>query len=102
MSTFFLQYWQGYTLQWDLAYRYPFIRKVLIIMKKYIGQLYLDKNAGVLAVDLAGEPLAHYYDPGLALVSSGIKIGNHSYCGSVSYPYIIRLNLKQYPVRANT
>ncbi len=71
-------------------------------MKKYIGQLYLDKNAGVLAVDLAGEPLAHYYDPGLALVSSGIKIGNHLYCGSVSYPYIIRLNLKQYPVRANT
>ena len=60
----------------------------------------MEKNGGVLAIDLAGNPIAHYYDPGLAMVSSGIKIGNHLYCGSVALPYIIRLNLKQDPGQA--
>nr|POF23128.1 protein strictosidine synthase-like 6 [Quercus suber] len=71
-------------------------------MEKYIGKPRMEKNGGVLAVDLAGNPIAHYYDPGLALVSSGIKIGNHLYCGSMVLPYIVRLNLKQYPAQATT
>uniref|UniRef100_A0A2N9EI64 Strictosidine synthase conserved region domain-containing protein n=1 Tax=Fagus sylvatica TaxID=28930 RepID=A0A2N9EI64_FAGSY len=100
------QYWIGLatgpSLQWDLAFRYPFIRKVLLIMEKYIGRPQMEKNGGVMAVDMEGKPLAHYYDPGLALVSSGMKIGNHLYCGSVFYPYIIRLDLNQYPFRATT
>ncbi|GMY11114.1 protein STRICTOSIDINE SYNTHASE-LIKE 5-like [Fagus crenata] len=100
------QYWIGLamapSLQWDLAFRYPFIRKVLLIMEKYIGRPHMEKNGGVMAVDMEGKPLAHYYDPGLALVSSGMKIGNHLYCGSVFYPYIIRLDLNQYPFRATT
>ncbi|KAM4129033.1 hypothetical protein ACJW30_02G214400 [Castanea mollissima] len=100
------QYWialnRGHTLEFDIAFRYPFIRKILIIVEKYIGRPHIEKNGGVLAVDLAGNPIAHYYDPGLAMVSSGIKIGNHLYCGSVVLPYIIRLNLKQYPAQAIT
>ncbi|KAK9990028.1 hypothetical protein SO802_025013 [Lithocarpus litseifolius] len=97
------QYWIGLatslTLQWDIAFRYPFIRKVLLIMEKYIVRPPMEKNGGVVAIDLAGNPIAHYFDPGLALVSSGMKIGNHLYIGSVFYPYFLRLNLKQYPAQ---
>jgi len=100
------QYWialyRGHTLEFDIAFRYPFIRKILIIVEKYIGRPRIEKNGGVLAIDLVGNPIAHYYDPGLAMVSSGIKIGNHLYCGSVVLPYIIRLDLKQYPAQATT
>jgi hypothetical protein len=66
-------------------------------MEKYIGRPNMEKNGGVLAVDLAGKPTAHYHDPGLSMVTTGIKIGDHLYCGSLVSPYIIRLNLKQYP-----
>ncbi|XP_050241593.1 protein STRICTOSIDINE SYNTHASE-LIKE 5-like isoform X6 [Quercus robur] len=100
------QYWIGLatsrTLQWDIAFRYPFIRKILLIMEKYIGRPPMEKNSGIVAIDLAGNPMAHYYDPGLALVTSGMKIGNHLYIGSICYPYILRLNLKQYSAEAAT
>ncbi|KAK7812690.1 protein strictosidine synthase-like 5 [Quercus suber] len=46
-------------------------------MEKYIGRPPMEKNGGVVAIDLAGNPIAHYYDPGLALVTSAMKIGNH-------------------------
>ncbi|KAM3709951.1 hypothetical protein ACB098_02G214700 [Castanea mollissima] len=99
-------YWIGLptarTLQWDIAFRYPFIRKILLIMEKYIGRPPMEKNGGVVAIDLAGNPIAHYYDPGLALVTSGMKIGNHLYIGSIIHPYFLRLNLKQYPAQAAT
>ncbi|KAF3440859.1 hypothetical protein FNV43_RR19145 [Rhamnella rubrinervis] len=84
---------------WNLAVRHPFIRKVLAIMDRYVGRPQTEKNSGVFAVDLEGKPVAHYYDPGLSLLSTGIKIGNHLYCGSVVYPYIIRLNLEQHPAQ---
>ncbi|KAF3440386.1 hypothetical protein FNV43_RR18670 [Rhamnella rubrinervis] len=84
---------------WDLAVRQPFIRKVLAIMYRYVGRPRTEKNSGVFAVDLEGKPVAHYYDPGLSLLSTGIKIGNHLYCGSVVYPYIICLNLEQHPAQ---
>ncbi|KAH0973190.1 hypothetical protein GBA52_025346 [Prunus armeniaca] len=52
------------TPYWDLALRYPFIRKVLAIVKWYAaGRPHMEKNAGVLAVNLNGEPTAHYSDP---------------------------------------
>ncbi|KAM2063564.1 hypothetical protein ACFX16_027086 [Malus domestica] len=88
---------------WDLALRYPFIRKVLAIVKRYAGgRPYLEKNAGVFAVNLDGEPIAHYSDPELFLITSGIKIGKFLYCGSVVYPYIIRLDLDRHPAHATT
>ncbi|XP_062144768.1 protein STRICTOSIDINE SYNTHASE-LIKE 6-like [Alnus glutinosa] len=94
-------YWIAFptepTLSWHLAFRYLFIRKGIAIMEKYIGRPNMEKNGGVLAVDLAGKPTAHYHDPGLSMVTTGIKIGDHLYCGSLVSPYIIRLNLKQYP-----
>lgn len=65
--------------------------------ERYVGWPNIEKNGGVVAVDLDGKPTAHYYDPGVSLITSGIKIGEHLYCGSIVYPYIIRLNLSQYP-----
>ncbi|KAI5319832.1 hypothetical protein L3X38_039540 [Prunus dulcis] len=88
------------TLAWDLAVRYPFIRKVMGIMEKYTGRPSVEKNGGVLAVDLDGNLISHYYDPGLSLVSSVIKIGNHIFCGSIIHPYMLRLNIQQYPTMA--
>lgn len=91
---------QAPTLAWDLAVRYPFIRKVIGIMEKYTGRPSVEKNGGVLAVDLDGNLISHYYDPGLSLVSSVIKIGNHIFCGSIFHPYMLRLNIQQYPTMA--
>lgn len=93
---------QSLTPQWELALKYPFIRKAAAMVAKYVGRIQMEKNGGVLAVDLEGKPTAHYYDPELALISSGIKIGNHIYCGSLMYPFVIRLDVKQYPALPTT
>jgi hypothetical protein len=61
-----------------------------------------EKNSGILAVDLVGKPTAHYYDPRLSFLTSGIKIGDYLYCGSNVLPYITRLNLKEHPAQAFT
>lgn len=93
---FFVHYWQAFTPELDIAFRYPFIRKVVAIVTKYFPSLRPSKNGGVIAVDLEGKPTAHYYDPKLSL-TSGIKIGNHIYCGSINYPFVISLNIGEYP-----
>ncbi|KAF8377718.1 hypothetical protein HHK36_031102 [Tetracentron sinense] len=85
---------------WEVILRYPFVRKGLAILHKLVGRPHTEKDAGVLAVDLEGKPVAHYYDPALALVTSGIKIGKHLYCGSLLNPYITRLDLAQHPALA--
>lgn len=90
------------TPAWNLALRYPFIRKITAIMERHIGRPNMEKNGGVFAVDLEGKPVYHYYDHALKLISTGLKIGNHLYCGSIIYPYIIRLNLQDYPARPTT
>lgn len=72
----------------------------MAIMEKYIGPLSMGKNAGVFVVDLEGKPVAHYHDHKLSMVTSGMKIENRLYCGSVIYPYIVSLNLDQHPARA--
>ncbi|MED6200075.1 yls2-like [Stylosanthes scabra] len=93
-------YWIGiateYTPEFELALRYPFIRKAIVIFSKYIMNPSLSRNGGIIAVDLKGKLIAHYYDPKLSL-TGGIKIGNHIYCGSIFYPFIIRLDVNQYP-----
>ncbi|XP_022741144.1 protein STRICTOSIDINE SYNTHASE-LIKE 5-like [Durio zibethinus] len=86
----------GNSVIFDLAFRYPFIRKAMAIMEKYIGRLPKGNNAGVLVVDLEGKPVAHYHDHKLSSVTSAMKIGNRLYCGSVIYPHIISLNLDQH------
>lgn len=69
-------------------------------MERYKIRPRIEKNGGVLAVDLEGKAIAHYYDHGLTSISSGLKIGNHLFCGFVTHPYIIRLDLSQHPARA--
>ncbi|XP_061373085.1 protein STRICTOSIDINE SYNTHASE-LIKE 7-like isoform X3 [Gastrolobium bilobum] len=72
------KYWIGiataFTPDLDFIIRYPFIRKAIAMVTKYVVSLPLSKNGGVIAVDLEGKPTAHYYDPELSL-TSGIKIG---------------------------
>ncbi|XP_002273458.3 protein STRICTOSIDINE SYNTHASE-LIKE 5 [Vitis vinifera] len=97
-------YWialpMGNSLAWDLALKYPWIRKVVAIMERYKVRPHIEKNGGVLAVDLEGKPTAYYYDPSLSEVTSGVKIGNYLYCGSITKPYMIRLDLHQHAARA--
>lgn len=57
----------------------------------------MEKNGGAVMVDLEGKVLEHYYDPNASLISGAIKIGDCLYCGSIGYPYIIRLNVTQFP-----
>lgn len=92
---------QEYTYAWHLALKYPFIRKVMGIMEKYVGRPQMEKNGGVIAVDLEGNPTELYIDHELSLITGGIKIGEHLYVGSLAYPYLIRLNLTQYPAVAS-
>ncbi|XP_058180625.1 protein STRICTOSIDINE SYNTHASE-LIKE 5-like [Rhododendron vialii] len=100
------QYWiglaLGLTVAFDLAQRYPFIRKVLAIMEKHIGTPDMKINSGVLAIDLEGKPLAYCYDPALTLITGGIKVRDHLYCVSLPKPYVIRLNLTQHPAVSGT
>ncbi|XP_028776675.1 protein STRICTOSIDINE SYNTHASE-LIKE 6-like [Neltuma alba] len=90
------------TYSWELALRYPIIRKVLAMMLRYRVRPHMEKNGGVIAVDLEGKPIAHYYDAAFSLISSGIRIGNHLYCGSLHYPSIIRLDLNKFPALPST
>ncbi|XP_075498344.1 protein STRICTOSIDINE SYNTHASE-LIKE 6-like [Primulina tabacum] len=87
----------GISYPTDLLQRYPFIRKVVAIMERYIGRPKIEKNGGAIAVDLDGKPTALYQDRDISSMSSAIKIGDHLYCGSVSSPYILRLNVDRYP-----
>ncbi|KAM7519996.1 hypothetical protein LguiB_018958 [Lonicera macranthoides] len=82
---------------WYVAQKYPFIRKVIAIIEKYVGRPPMEKNGGSIAVDLEGKPIAHYHDPRIPIISSTVKIDDHLYCGSIFNPYIIRLNLTRYP-----
>ncbi|KVI08726.1 protein STRICTOSIDINE SYNTHASE-LIKE 6-like [Cynara cardunculus var. scolymus] len=95
------RYWIGiptdHSYDWDLARRYPFIRKVLAFLAKYLKRPSLERNSGALAVDLEGRPVERYYDRGLAFVTTGVKIGDYLYLGSLVKPFIIRLNITQYP-----
>lgn len=70
------------------------------MMVKYAKRPNTDKNAGAIAVDLEGKPVAQYYDVHASQITTGIKIGEHLYFGSLSASYIIRLNLTQYPAAA--
>lgn len=99
------QYWIGLfsesTKEFELALRYPVIRKIMAIMVKYnTGIVPETKNGGVLVVDLDGKLTAHYSDPGLSTITVGKKIGNHLYYGSFGYPYIIRHDLHKHPAYA--
>ncbi|XP_058767425.1 protein STRICTOSIDINE SYNTHASE-LIKE 7-like [Vicia villosa] len=94
------QYWIGIATaispELNILLKYPFIRKVLAIITKQVPSFSFTKNGGVIAVDLEGKQITHYYDSKLSL-TSGIRIRNHIYCGSLSYPFIIRLDIEKHP-----
>ncbi|KAL8532185.1 hypothetical protein ACS0TY_008692 [Phlomoides rotata] len=85
----------------EVLQRYPLVRKVAAMMVKYATRPNTDKNAGTIAVDLEGKPVAHYYDVGASQITTGIKIREHLYFGSLAASYIIRLNITQYPAAAS-
>ncbi|KAL6224407.1 hypothetical protein ACLB2K_003262 [Fragaria x ananassa] len=93
----------GITTASNLAIRYPFIRKGMAILEKYVASSsQMEKNTGVVAMNLEGELTAHYTDPDLSGITSGIKIGNYLYCGSFRSSYIMRLDLEQHPAVTTT
>ncbi|XP_030536027.1 protein STRICTOSIDINE SYNTHASE-LIKE 5-like [Rhodamnia argentea] len=77
----------------ELLLKYPFMRKGAAILERFNRRPAMEKNGGVFQVDLKGKPVAHYYDPQLSFISSANKIGDYLYCGSLHYPYILRLKL---------
>ncbi|KAI3798795.1 hypothetical protein L1987_34074 [Smallanthus sonchifolius] len=89
-----------HTYEWDLARKYPYIRKLLAFLEKYLKRPSVEKNSGVIVVDLDGNRMARYYDPELKFVTTGVKIREHLYIGNLIKPFIIRLNLTQYPATA--
>lgn len=91
-----------HSYEWDIVRRYPFIRKVFAFLEKYSKRPSVEKNAGALAVDLKGKPVERYYDHELAFVTTGIKIGEHLYLGNFVKPFIIRLNVTQYPATTSS
>lgn len=69
------------------------LRKIMAIMARRIGLGSVQKNGGIFVVDLEGNPTAHYYDPALSLISSGIKDENQLYSASLQHSHSIRFNL---------
>ncbi|XP_076902916.1 protein STRICTOSIDINE SYNTHASE-LIKE 5-like [Bidens hawaiensis] len=94
-------FWIGivaeHTREWDLARKYPYIRKLLAFLEKYKKRRSVEKNSGAVVVDLNGNPIARYYDPELKLVTTVTKISEHLYLGNLINSFIIRLNITQYP-----
>ncbi|KAK9669844.1 hypothetical protein RND81_13G158700 [Saponaria officinalis] len=78
----------------EYANRLQLVRKITVIMEKYISLLkHVQRNGGVYGVDLQGNPVAHIYDSALSMITSSIKIDNHIYVGSLHYSHIIRFNM---------
>ncbi|KAG6387678.1 hypothetical protein SASPL_152870 [Salvia splendens] len=80
--------------------KYPWIRKTIAMLDKYVGRPKTEKNGGSVAVDLEGKVVAHYYDAEVSYVTSCNKIAQYLYCGSLISSYITRLDLTRYPTTA--
>ncbi|KAJ3681953.1 hypothetical protein LUZ60_014526 [Juncus effusus] len=78
---------------WDVIFKYPILRKILYIIEQFVTVPKSMKNSGVLSVTLDGQPVALYSDPALDLTTSGLKIGNFLYYGSLYKSYISRIDL---------
>ncbi|KAJ6804358.1 protein STRICTOSIDINE SYNTHASE-LIKE 6-like [Iris pallida] len=83
----------GRTMVWDMLIKYPFLRKVMVAVGKYVRIPQTERDSGVLSVTPDGKPVALYSDPDLNLVTGGLKIGKHLYYGSLVKPYISRIDL---------
>ncbi|MFS7915157.1 putative strictosidine synthase transcription factor WD40-like family [Helianthus anomalus] len=95
-------YWLA--IAWDNSFltqvtmRYPFVRKVIAFGLKHLQKMpTLMKFGGVMELDLDGKPIGGYFDDTWRFTTSGFKIGEHLYLGSLGRPYFLRLNLTQNP-----
>ncbi|KAD2392750.1 hypothetical protein E3N88_39727 [Mikania micrantha] len=95
-------YWLA--IAWDNSFltrvtmTYPFVRKILAFGLKHFHTMpTLLRFGGIIALDLDGKPIGGYYDVSWAYTTSGLKIGEHLYLGSLERPYFMRLNLTQNP-----
>lgn len=98
------RYWialcAGRTLQWDILMKYPFARKLVYIVDKFVTVPQSLKNAGTMSVTLDGEPVSMYTDPGLALTTGWLKVGKYLYYGSLASPYLSRIDLTKSSIEA--
>nr|CAB3500261.1 unnamed protein product [Digitaria exilis] len=78
---------------WIALSAYPFIRKLLYLVDKFVAVPHGLKNAGAMSVTLEGEPVSMYTDPGLALATGWLKVGKHLYYGSLTETYLSRIDL---------
>ncbi|XP_078155567.1 protein STRICTOSIDINE SYNTHASE-LIKE 6-like [Carex rostrata] len=85
----------GRTIAWDTLFKYPILRRILYVVEQFVTVPTGMKNSGVLSVSLDGQPIALYSDPNLILATSGLKIGNYLYYGSLYKSYISRIDLTQ-------
>ncbi|XP_024978344.1 protein STRICTOSIDINE SYNTHASE-LIKE 6-like [Cynara cardunculus var. scolymus] len=96
-------YWLGIpwgnSLLTKFIQTYPFARKILAFIFKHLHKMpELMKFGGVIALDLEGNTIRGYYDDSWKMTTSGLKIGEHLYMGSIIRPHILRLNLTQNPL----
>lgn len=67
----------------------------MVTIDKFVKIPYSQRDSGILKVDLDGQPLALFSDPGLTLATSGLKIGKHLWYGSLVKDYLSRIDLTQ-------
>lgn len=89
----------GVTTLRKLSMRYPLLRKVIAMAAKWGFNLMFAEDAGVLQVDLDGKPIALYHDRKITHLTTGVKIGDYLYCGSLLHSRILRLHLLKYPAQ---
>ncbi|KAM0021615.1 putative strictosidine synthase [Helianthus debilis subsp. tardiflorus] len=92
-----------YSISTHITMSYPFVRKILAFGLKHLQKMpTLMKFGGVIALDLDGKPIGGYYDDTWTYTTSGLKIGEYLYLGTLVRPYFLRLNLTQNPLIGGT
>jgi hypothetical protein len=90
---------QSRTLSWTIATKFPSVRHVLVLIGKLAPSVVIDaivNEPSVLAVNEMGNPIALYSNPNLKnQITTGLKIGDSLYYGSVTLDYIGRVPLTQ-------
>ncbi|MFS7939896.1 putative strictosidine synthase [Helianthus anomalus] len=82
----------------QVTMRYPSVRKIIAFGLKHLQKMpTLMKFGGVMELDLDGKPIGGYFDDTWRFTTSGFKIGEHLYLGSLGRQYFLRLNLTQNP-----
>ncbi|KAJ4960717.1 hypothetical protein NE237_020627 [Protea cynaroides] len=72
-----------------------YMRKTVWMLEKMVRFPNTQSHGEVMAINLEGEAIALYSEPGLSMVSNGIKIGNHLYIGYIANICITSLHLNQ-------